>query len=104
MRLPIRVAHEIRSRRLIAPGAAVLIALSGGPDSVALFRCMIELAKKRDLRFRLFAAHLNHGIRGSDADADEAFCEKLCGKFDVPLIRAFADTPKFSKKIGRSIE
>ena len=89
---------------LIAPGASVLIALSGGPDSVALFRCMLELAKKRDLRFDLRAAHLNHGIRGADADADEAFCVKLCRKFDVPLVRACAGTPKFSRTIGRSVE
>src|SRR5476649_2978934 len=104
MRLPIRVAHEIRARNLIAPGAHVLIALSGGPDSVALFRCLLELSVKRDLRFKLSAAHLHHGIRGKDADADDRFCVKLCEKHEVPLIRAIADTPALAKSIRRSVE
>jgi tRNA(Ile)-lysidine synthase len=104
MRLPIRVATEIRARSLIAQGQRVLIALSGGPDSVALFRCMLELAAKRDLAFSLAAAHLHHGLRGKDADADEKFCIKLCEKHGVNLIRARVDTPKLAVSIKRSKE
>ena len=104
MRLPLCVAHAIRSRKLIEPGQRVLIALSGGPDSVALFHCMLELARKRDLAFVLSAAHLNHGLRGRDADADEAFCRELCTRHNVPLVLAYVDTPKLSIFLKRSKE
>ena len=104
MRLPLRVAEAIRTRHLIAPKQHVVIALSGGPDSVALMHCMHELSRKRDLAFSLSAAHLNHGIRGRDADTDESFCRTLCESLNVPLVLAFADTPSLAKKIKRSIE
>lgn len=104
MRLPILVASSIRTRRLIAPGQKVLVALSGGPDSVALFHCLLELSKKRDLAFEIAAAHLHHGLRGADADADEKFCKLLCKKREVPLLRAFVDTPLIAAHFKRSIE
>ena len=88
----------------MAPGQRVLIALSGGPDSVALLHCMVELSQKRDLAFSLSAAHLNHGIRGADADADEEFCVKLCARLKIPLVRAFAETPRLARTLKRSIE
>ena len=104
MRLPIRVATAIRARQLIAPRERVLIALSGGPDSVALFHCLLELSRKRDLAFTLFAAHLNHGLRGKAADADEAFCRRLCARKKIPLLRAYAPTPEAAKTLKRSSE
>ena len=104
MRLPLLVGNAIRERHLIAPGGRVLIALSGGPDSVALLLCMLELSKKRDLHFELIAAHLNHSIRGDDATADQLFCRKLCKKNGVELIAAKADVPALSAALGRSIE
>ena len=104
MRLPIRVANAIRSRRLIEPSARVLIALSGGPDSVALLHCLHELSLKRDLAFKLSAAHLHHGIRGEAADKDEKFCMRLCAKKEIPLLRAFVDTPALSQELKKSKE
>ncbi len=104
MRLPILVGNAIRERKLIARGGRVLVALSGGPDSVALFLCMLELSKKRDLKFQVIAAHLNHGIRGKDADEDEAFCKRLCKKNGVEFIAAHADAPALSVALKRSME
>src|SRR5438128_2176900 len=104
MRLPILAASAIRTRKLIAPGQRILIALSGGPDSVALFRCLIELSQKRDLAFNLVAAHLNHGLRGKHADADEKFCMRLCARQKIPLLRAFVETPRLSAELKRSKE
>jgi tRNA(Ile)-lysidine synthase TilS/MesJ len=51
MRLPIKVATVLRARKLLPPGSRILVALSGGPDSVALLLCLLELSRKRDLRF-----------------------------------------------------
>lgn len=104
MRLPIRVATAVRARGLIAPGQKVLVALSGGPDSVALFHCLLELSQKRDLQFTLVAAHLNHGLRGKRAAADEEFCRKLCARRGVPLLRAYVNTPKLMAALKRSKE
>lgn len=104
MRLPIVAANAIRTRKLIAPGQRVLVALSGGPDSVALLHCLLELARKRDLKLTLAAAHLNHGLRGKRAAADEEFCRKLCARKGVPLIRAFVETPKLAAHLKRSKE
>jgi tRNA(Ile)-lysidine synthase len=104
MRLPIRVAQAVRLRRLMQPEQHILVALSGGPDSVALLHCLLEFARKRDLRFKLSAAHLNHGLRGKDSDADEEFCRKLCVRKKIPLWRAFVDTPKLMASLKRSME
>ena len=104
MRLPIRVATAIRARQLILPKQRVLIALSGGPDSVALLHCLLELSQKRDLKFSLCAAHLNHGLRGKNADDDEEFCRKLCARKGVELVRAYVDTPALSAALKRSKE
>ncbi|HLX63766.1 MAG TPA: tRNA lysidine(34) synthetase TilS [Planctomycetota bacterium] len=104
MRLPLLVGNAIRERKLIPPSGRVLVALSGGPDSVALLLCMLELSKKRDLKFALAAAHLNHSIRGKDADRDESFCRKLCKKKGVEFIAARADAPSLSGALNRSLE
>src|SRR5262245_49803677 len=104
MRLPILVGNAIRERKLIARGGRVLVALSGGPDSVALFLCMLELSRKRDLRFEIVAAHLNHGIRGDDADEDEAFCRALCEAHGVELLAARTNAPALSAALKRSME
>jgi len=104
MRLPLVVASAIRSRKLIEPGQRVLVALSGGPDSVALFHCLLELSKKRDLAFELYAAHLNHGLRGKAANSDEQFCEKLAKRKGVPFASAFTDVSKIAAALKRSDE
>jgi tRNA(Ile)-lysidine synthase len=60
----------------------VLIGVSGGPDSVALFRAM--LAIRTGGEGRIVVGHFHHGLRGSEADADAAFVESLCRQFSVP--------------------
>jgi tRNA(Ile)-lysidine synthase len=75
----------------------VVLAVSGGPDSVALLCAMVALKDDIGGRGKLYVAHLNHGLRGSAADTDElwlrAFCERLnlplhVGKSDVAAIAA----------------
>jgi len=60
----------------------VLLAVSGGPDSVALLRAMTAL--KGGGRGRVLAAHVNHQLRGEDSEADEAFVVKLCRGLGLP--------------------
>ena len=61
-------------------GQQVLIALSGGPDSVAL----LHLLRQDDLALHLEAAYVHHGVRGAEADRDASFCEELCADFGIP--------------------
>jgi tRNA(Ile)-lysidine synthase len=64
--------------------ALILVALSGGPDSVALFHAMLRLRDR--FGYRIAAAHLNHAIRGAESDRDEAFVRDLCARCDVDLV------------------
>ena len=65
----------------------LLIGLSGGADSVALFRRLL------DGPHELIAVHVNHGLRGAESDGDEAFVRALCGQFSVPLLVYRAELP-----------
>ena len=76
--LPERVSFEP------ARGKHILIALSGGADSVALLMLMARAREKYAMR--VTAAHLNHMIRGSDADGDQRFCEELCDHENLWLL------------------
>ncbi len=79
-----QVVDFVEAHALIAPGARVLIALSGGPDSCALLIALREAADKGLLPLPAAAAHFHHGLRGADADADAAFAAALCARLAVP--------------------
>src|SRR5271166_1655496 len=64
--------------------ATILVALSGGPDSVALFHALRAMRER--FGFRIIAVHLNHAIRGDESDRDEAFVRELCARCEVDLI------------------
>ena len=71
------------ARAGVRPDAAILVALSGGPDSVALLHSFTAL--RESLGLRIAAAHLNHTLRGSESDRDEGFCRDLCKQLNVEL-------------------
>ncbi len=85
------------------PGDKVLVAFSGGADSTALLFSLQDLMEQGRIG-GLFAAHLNHGIRGENADRDERFCEALCEKLDIPIATAREDVPSLAKARGQSLE
>lgn len=64
--------------------ATVLIAVSGGADSVALMRGLLTLRDEFALALR--TAHLNHGLRGAASDADAAWVSGLCQKHQIPVV------------------
>ena len=73
----------IRSRKLVAPGDRVLLALSGGADSTALLCLFLEIRSQLDLE--LACAHLNHGLRGKESEADAEFVRSLAADYRLPL-------------------
>lgn len=89
-----------------AKDSPVLLGLSGGADSSALLHLLCEWA--RGSGAKIYAAHINHGIRtedyGNEADRDEQFCRELCRSLGVELFVAQIDVPKMAQASGRSIE
>lgn len=73
----------LKAQSLLASGDRVVVAVSGGADSVALLFALYLL--RDELGITLEAAHFNHRLRGAESDRDEAFVKSLCGRFDIPL-------------------
>ena len=69
------------SLELLAPGARVVVAVSGGSDSIALLRLFCLL--RESCHLDVVCAHFNHQLRGVESDADEAFVRELAGSLDV---------------------
>jgi len=79
-----QVVATIRERRLFEPGQHLLVAVSGGPDSIALVSLLSSLAHSWQLK--LSAVHFNYGLRGTESDGDEAFVSSFCRARNIPLI------------------
>src|SRR3990170_3138224 len=90
MSLESRVLRTIRRHDLLPRGARVLVALSGGRDSVALLHILRALERRGELVVA-GAAHFNHQLRGAEADADEAFCRDLAASSGVRFVAGRAD-------------
>lgn len=71
------------AHRLLPLPERVLLGLSGGADSMALCRLLMCLRERGHVAFS--AVHVNHGLRGEDADGDEAFVRRFCAANDIPL-------------------
>jgi tRNA(Ile)-lysidine synthase len=97
------VRRSIREHALARPGTRVLVALSGGADSVALLHLLCEMERVGDIVVA-GAAHLHHGLRGADADADEAFCRALADRLNVRFVSEHADVASLAREQKRSIE
>ena len=103
MTLPERVLATIRKHGLIPPGTRVLAAVSGGADSVALALALSHLSAGHDFSLA-GVAHLNHGLRGGEADADQAFVRALAARLAVPFVTARVDVAALADAQGESIE
>lgn len=78
----------------------VVVAVSGGPDSVALLRALLNLKLSDGGEGRLYVAHLHHGLRGAAADLDVAWLEELCRRWSLPLEIGQADVVAASAEQG----
>lgn len=79
-----KVEESLDDASLLKSTTVILAALSGGADSLALFLALHRLAGKHG--FKLRTAHLDHGLRGAESDADAAFVAGICSQFSVPLV------------------
>lgn len=97
-----KVLGTIRKFHLILPGQKVLVALSGGADSVSLLTVLKDLAA--GLGISLCAVHVEHGIRGEESEGDAHFAEMLCQKYGIPLTVRHIRAVELSKESGRTLE
>lgn len=79
-----KLHNYIAAKELFPAGARLMLAVSGGSDSVALL-CLFSRLRSL-MHVTLLAVHINHGLRGSESDADEALTRELCLRHNVPLI------------------
>jgi tRNA(Ile)-lysidine synthase len=90
---------------LLRAGERVCVAVSGGADSTALLLGLVEAnGGKEALGVVLSAAHVHHGLRGAEADGDEAFVREVCERLGVPLTVARVDTTARMAEEGEGLE
>ena len=97
-----KVLETIKKHKLIEEGDKLVIGLSGGPDSIALLYVLLDIQK--DIDFSIHIAHVNHGIRGKDALADEKFVENLAKKLDLPYYSKTVNMNRYAIEKGISSE
>ena len=97
------VARTIDNHRLILPGAAVVVGVSGGVDSVAMLRVLHRLSAEPSRRYRLAVAHLDHGLR-DQAAADARFVAELARTWGLPYFGRQCDVRAHADATGQGIE
>ena len=93
-----KVEKYINEKELFGFNDKLIVALSGGADSVALLRILLSLG------YNCVAAHCNFHLRGQESDRDEAFVRKLCAELSVPLEVIHFQTVVYATENGLSIE
>jgi tRNA(Ile)-lysidine synthase len=97
-----RVLHYIRERNLLRAGDRVGVAVSGGADSVALLRVLVDL--RSELGIVISVAHFNHQLRAADSDGDEQFVADLARKLEIPFFARRDDVGAFARIRKLSLE
>lgn len=97
-----KVRRTVRDYHMIGRGDSVLVALSGGPDSVALLRLLLRL--RTEQRLSLAAVYVNHRIRPRAARKEEEFCQKLCERYRIDLTIVAGDVPALAKSSRTGLE
>jgi len=97
-----RVEQNIQNRRLLKPGQAVLVAVSGGLDSMTLLHTLHELSSRH--RWKLTVAHFNHRLRGRSSDADEKLVRQTAAALRLPLVAGQANVREFAQESKLSVE
>jgi len=99
-----KVGCFIRTHRLLIGAKRILLAISGGADSIALLHVMQALASQGVITAELLCAHVNHQLRGAASDGDEAFVAREAAKLGLPVMTTAVDVKAYSKSHKLSIE
>jgi tRNA(Ile)-lysidine synthase len=94
------LVSKIQRQRLFEPGETVVVAVSGGADSVAL----LDILSRLEEGLHLVVAHVNHGLRGEASDGDEEFVSGLAGRYGFPFESQRSDVTGLSQSLRISLE
>ncbi len=94
--------EALRRYGMLSPGDRVAVGCSGGADSLCLLSLLYEA--REELGISVCAVHVNHGIRGAEADRDERFVRAFCEARNIPLSVHRADVPALAAETGESTE
>lgn len=97
-----KVLRFIKENELLSSEEKILVALSGGPDSVFLLHFLNKFKKK--YKIEIGAVHINHLLRGEDSERDELFCKTICYELSIPFYLLRKDIKAYSKKNKISLE
>lgn len=100
--LELRVLRFIQEHQLVSREQPLLVAVSGGPDSVCLLHLLVRL--QPELGIRLHVAHLNHQLRGAEAEADARYVSALADRLGVPVTIAQRDVKGYQARHRISLE
>ena len=92
-----QVEAVLRTHRMLSSGEQVLIAVSGGPDSIALLSLMHALRPSWDLR--LWVVHFDHGLRGLESENDGRFVKEFCDRLEVEFTMMKLDLQKSEARL-----
>lgn len=96
-----KIVDTCQKFKLIAPGDGIVIGLSGGPDSVALLDVLYRLRQRWNLS--LWAVHLNHMLRGQQAEEDLQFCQKLTERLGIGFYGFRCDVANYAQELGLNV-
>ncbi|MBQ3067890.1 MAG: tRNA lysidine(34) synthetase TilS [Oscillospiraceae bacterium] len=96
-----KVVKTINKFNMLKQNDNILVALSGGADSVTLLHLLNSL---KEYSFNIWVCHVNHQIRGQEAQRDEDFVRILCKNLSIPLFVETINVPELSRKNGKSLE
>lgn len=96
--------QTIEKNHMLDECSNLIVGLSGGADSVCLLLLMRDYIKKKNLNIKLHAIHVNHGIRGDEADRDQHFSQEMCSNLGVEFICERVDIPKLAKEYRQTEE
>ena len=97
-----KIERVIARYRMFPPGCAVVAGFSGGADSTALTHFLYTHRARYGIV--LIAAHINHGLRGEEADADEAAARRFCAELGIPFRSLRADVAALAREQGLCLE
>ncbi|WP_032123603.1 tRNA lysidine(34) synthetase TilS [Clostridium amazonitimonense] len=97
-----KILEYISKHSMIDRGDKILVALSGGPDSVCLLHILYSL--KQELNIEIYAAHINHQLRGHESDEDEVYVKNICKNLGIECFVKRYDINTIAKEKGISSE
>lgn len=95
-----KVWDFVRETKMLQAGDRIVIAVSGGADSV----CLLKVLTENQIDLRLRAVHVHHGLRGGEADQDAEFVREICKRVGVPLEVVYRNVREYADRRGLSEE